>query len=328
MKSGKLSQSIFERSVLKQFQKEQIGNYKGAGNVCAFLPVMCTVETFAAAHEGVAAYAVYMAANALLAKGGKPSAATVSLVLTMRQSEAFLKKVMKSTSDALAVYGMCLADVSVEIIDAVAKPFAAVTVIGEPVEPHVCFSVSSGMDIVMTKWLALGATAILADICREEILAKYPIHLLENAKAMQRALSVQAEAATAVKSGVGGMWHVNKGGIFGALWEMADWAGVGLIIDLKKIPVKQETIEISEMYDVNPYELLGCGSLLLAAEDGYGLVGRLKEEGIAAGVIGKTTDNHDRIIRNDEESRYLEPAKPDEILKILQEPVLKQKEGE
>lgn len=328
MKSGKLSQSIFERSVLKQFHTEQIKDCKGAGNICAFLPVMCTVETFAVADEAVASYAVYMAANALIAKGGKPAAATVSLILTTRQSETFLKKVMKAASDALAAYGMCLADAGVEVIDAVAKPSATVTVIGEPAEAGFCATVSSGMDVVMTKWLGLGATAILAKVCQKEILARYSRHLLENAKAMQNALSVQKEAAIAVKSGVGGMWHVNKGGIFGALWEMADQAGVGLIIDLKKIPVKQETIEISEIYDVNPYELLGCGSLLLVTGDGYDLVRRLNEEGIAAGVVGKTTDNNDRIIRNDGESRYLEPAKPDEILKILQESVPKQKEGE
>ena len=36
-----------------------------------------------------------------------------------------------------------------------------------------------------------------------------------------------------------------------------------------------------------------------------------------AEVIGKTTDNNDRIIMNEGESRFLEPAKPDELLKVL-----------
>lgn len=54
------------------------------------------------------------------------------------------------------------------------------------------------------------------------------------------------EAATAVKSGVGAMHDVTEGGIFGALWEMAEASGVGLEIDLKKIPLRQETVEVCE----------------------------------------------------------------------------------
>lgn len=92
--------------------------------------------------------------------------------------------------------------------------------------------------------------------------------------------------------------------------------GVGLSIDLKKIPVKQETIEICEFFDLNPYELLSGGSLLIAASDGEELVEGLKETGVSAAVIGKTTGSNDKIIRNKEEVRFLEPTKPDEILKV------------
>ena len=47
-------------------------------------------------------------------------------------------------------------------------------------------------------------------------------------------LSVLSEAAVAVRSGVSAMHDVTEGGIFGALWEMAEASGVGLEIDLKK----------------------------------------------------------------------------------------------
>ena len=49
---------------------------------------------------------------------------------------------------------------------------------------------------------------------------------------------------------------------------MGQCSGVGLEIDLKKIPIRQETIEICEFFDLNPYKLLSGGSLLLAAADG------------------------------------------------------------
>jgi hydrogenase maturation factor len=318
MKTGKLSQSIFERSVLKQFHKEQINDYKGAGNICAFLPVACETETFVLLHEDVAAFAIYMAANALAAKGSKPTAASVNLILTTRQSEAFLKKVMKAASDALMEYDMCLAACQVEVIEAVTAPMAVVTVIGESVAvSDTRRSDKAGQDVVMSKSLGVGATALLARVKEDDILARYSRHLLEQARAMRAQLCVLPEAATAMKSNVSLMYHVNKGGVFAALWEMAELAGVGLSIDLKKIPIRQETIEISEIYDINPYEMLGCGSLLMVTDDGYELVRQLHSREIGAEVIGKTTDNNDRIIMNDGESRFLEPAKPDELQKVL-----------
>ena len=105
--------------------------------------------------------------------------------------------------------------------------------------------------------------------------------------------------------------------MFGSLYELAGRLGVGLSIDLKKIPVKQETIEICEFFDLNPYELLSGGSLLIVTEDGDGMVKVLEEAGIPAVIIGRTTDSNDKVLHNGEEIRFLEPAKPDEIGKLL-----------
>lgn len=77
-------------------------------------------------------------------------------------------------------------------------------------------------------------------------LYSFSRHFVEQAQALDRYLSVMPEAATAVKSGVGAMHDVTEGGIFGALWEMAEASGVGLEIDLKKIPLRQETVEVCE----------------------------------------------------------------------------------
>ena len=318
MKAGQLSQSIYECSVRKEFQREQVSIYKGAEDNCAFLAGLFQTETFALCHESVAAMALYMAANALTAKGGKPVGASLSLILTTRQSESFLKKVIREAAAVFREYGMCLLTCQAEVIEAVTAPMAVVTVMGEEHKPQMLSGfVRAGQDVVMSKSLALGATAVLADVKEEDILARYSRHLLEQTRSVKKQLNVTTEAALAEKSGVSAMCHVNKGGVFGALWEMADRAGIGLDIDLKAIPVKQETIEISEIYDVNPYEMLGTGSLLMIADDGHELARTLQAQGIMAAVIGKTTDGNDRVIRNEGESRFLEPVKPDELLKVL-----------
>ena len=173
------------------------------------------------------------------------------------------------------------------------------------------------MDILVTKWVGIEGTAILAKEKEQELSARYTKPFLEAAKGLDRYLSVLPEAATAVKSGVAAMHDVTEGGIFGALWEMAEASGVGLEIDLKKIPLKQETVEICEYFGISPYELISSGSMLMAAKDGNRLVMELQKEGIPAVIIGKATAGRDRILRNEDECRYLEPPKTDELYKVL-----------
>ena len=103
----------------------------------------------------------------------------------------------------------------------------------------------------------------------------------------------------------------------GALWELAESSGVGLEIDLKKIPVKQETIEVCEFFGINPYELVSSGCMLMTSSDGNMLVRELEKDGIHAVVIGKAVDGNERVLLNEEERRFLEPPKTDELYKVV-----------
>jgi hydrogenase maturation factor len=80
--------------------------------------------------------------------------------------------------------------------------------------------------------------------------------------------------------------------------------------------VKQETIEICEYYDVNPYGLISSGSMLMAAEDRQKLAAAIEAGGIKATVIGKFTDSNVRVIVRDEDRRFLESPKADELYKV------------
>ena len=177
--------------------------------------------------------------------------------------------------------------------------------------------IKPGQDIVVSKWIGLEGTYLLAKNKEKDLLARYPCRFIKEAQEYDRFFSAVPEAATAVKSGVCAMHSIAEGGIFGALWEMASGAGVGLEIDWKKIPIKQETVEICEFFEISPYELASVGCLLMTTERGHDLVRVLEKEGIAASVIGKTTDNNDRVVVNGEERRFLEMPKPDELYKVF-----------
>ena len=88
-------------------------------------------------------------------------------------------------------------------------------------------------------------------------------------------------------------------------------------IDLRSIPVLQETVEICEYFDLNPYQIMSSGSMLMVAEDGAALKQALEAAGIRGTVVGKTTAGNSRILRNKDSVRYLDRPVSDELYKVM-----------
>ena len=101
--------------------------------------------------------------------------------------------------------------------------------------------------------------------------------------------------------------EISDTGIFGTLWEMAEQFNTGLSIDLNKISIRQETIEICEWADINPYTYPSRGSFLIRTENAYEIRDFLSSNGIKVSVIGYETNDNKRIIVNQDEIRYLTP---------------------
>ena len=152
----------------------------------------------------------------------------------------------------------------------------------------------------------------------EELKQHFTGSFVDQAKAFDQYLSVVPEAMVAVAHGVTAMHDVTEGGIYGALWELAEASGVGLEIDLKAIPIRQETVEVCEQFHLNPYQLISSGSMLMAAPDGLGLVQALKKAGIPASIVGRCVEGKAKKIVNGEDTAYLERPKTDELYKIYE----------
>lgn len=118
--------------------------------------------------------------------------------------------------------------------------------------------------------------------------------------------SVQADV-TAAAAGVRTMYACGEGGVYSAVWELAENAGLGARIQLKKVPLKQETVEICDYFNISPYQLLSVGAVLLTATHGQKVLAELAAAGIPAVIIGHLTDDNDRVVLNEEEVRFLEP---------------------
>lgn len=340
MNCGKLTESIYERSVIKVVKTNSTENRKfydgaGLGADCAILAGekasgIMSGQALASGLDAKVAVRAYMAAtNHVIAccvngaaSGLFDAYANMTLVVPKRLREIKVRGMIEAAAVQAEETGVPLLSCNVQVLESVTDA-VAVCVVNAGVENRCDGKIvplrkraHAGEDIVMTKWLGLEGTAIMAAGSLERLCARYPADLVEEAADFYRYLSIAPEAATAVKSGACGIHDVSQGGIFAALWELAHGADVGLEIDLRKLPVRQETIELCEFFDLNPYELLSGGCLLMTAEDGNGLVLALEKEGIPAVVVGKTTAGNDRVLLNEEERRYLEPPKTDQIYQL------------
>ena len=317
MKTGKISEPILKRSVLKYIKPNNECVHKGAaiGVDCALFSknehIMAAATASVSGEKGClqVSHAILRAANNLAAGEAKAAAVQIHIMMPERAREIALKRMMEAAAETAACLGITISGGHTETLPDIQLPIVSVTAFGYLTGEAELSEVVPGQEIVMTKWIGISETARLAREKEEDLLTRYPLFFIRSAQSLEQYYSIIPEAATAVKSGISAMHDVAGGGIFGALWELGERAGVGLQVYLKKIPIKQETVEICEFLGYNPYEMRSDGALLIVTTEGHTLVETLAQEGIPAEVIGMITDNNDKVIINDDEKRFLEPPR-------------------
>ena len=100
--------------------------------------------------------------------------------------------------------------------------------------------------------------------------------------------------------------EITDGGIYRALWEAGEAIGCGMRINNSAIPIRQETIEILELYGETPYECSSKGSWLFVTEEEIYEVSS-GGKNIPVFMIGETTDGNARVLEDGENIRFLTP---------------------
>lgn len=327
MKIGKVSEAVLKRSVLNQIhtQREEVLLGASVGEDCAAVAVaddemlVMSTDPITGTVQDIGELAVQITVNDLASAGAEPIGVMLTVLLPENISEQKLRYMMEQAQAACAGIQVQIMGGHTEVTKAVNQPLISVVGIGKAKKGKIVSTAGAraGMDIIVTKWIGIEGTSILAKEKEAELLTRFPKAFIERAKEFDKLLSVLPEAAIAVKYGVAAMHDVTEGGIFGALWEMAEASGVGLEVDLKKIPIRQETVEVCEYFDINPYELISSGCMLMAAADGNTIVRELEKAGIHAAVVGKAVEGNDRVLYAGGERRFLEPPKSDELYKVV-----------
>ena len=328
MKIGKLPEQVLVRSVIRKIshRREEVLFGPGVGRDCAALQLgedeifVMSADPITGTSKDIGSHCIHVTANDLAAAGAQPVAVMVTAMLPPRTEEKELQKIMEDMENTCEKLDMEVIGGHTEVTDVVNRPVLSVTGVGKMKRQDALFEkkLEAGQDLVVTKWIGLEGTSIVAKEKEQELRKVFSDPFVRTAQEFDQYLSVIPESKIAMEHGVRVMHDVTEGGIFGALWEMAEGSGVGLEIDLKKIPIRQETIEVCEQFGLNPYVLMSSGSMLIGTEHGELLVRHLQEAGISAAVVGQAMDGNDRILRNGGEVRYLDKPQSDELYKIYQ----------
>lgn len=330
MKEGKLSNEALSEQIIDQLThvRDDILIGPGVGEDCAAiafgdLACVLTTDPITGATENLGELAVQISCNDIASSGLDPVALLVTLLLPLEAPEDEPRRIMQEAKVAADKLGVAIIGGHTEFTSAVTRTVVSVTAVGKG--PISSLSATSGArpgDIIaISKWAGLEGTAIICAELSQRLLALGLSEAqLDEGRSMVDHLSVLPEGRLASSHGVHSMHDVTEGGVYGAAWEMAEAAGLGLIIDEDKVPLKPVTQRLSEGLGIDPYRLISSGVMLMAfsPETFEAFKGAAKVQGIPVTAIGELTHSKDKWIKRGNQLFILEPPDKDELYRVFQ----------
>ena len=147
-----------------------------------------------------------------------------------------------------------------------------------------------GDRVLVTKGPAIEATGLLA-IQFEELL-DLPEETLAAAKDRFYDMSPVEDARVAASGPVTAMHDATEGGVYGGLSELARSAGVRIDVDRSAIPVLPGVREVCDAFDIDPWESISEGTLLLSVDPAGAddVLAALDREGVPAADVGEVNE--------------------------------------
>jgi len=324
-----LNQIVFQK--LKHFD-QKVKVVPGIGEDCAILDIgeqffVLSCDPITGASKEVGRLAVYVSCNDIASCGVRPLGLLVTILLPPGSSENDLDKVMTEIAETATSLNVSIIGGHTEVTDAVNRIVINTTAIGISDKEHVIQSAGAvaGDKVILTKTAAPEGTAIIAFEKEEELTKAFGAEFVGRAQSLMRQISVIDEGIAAGGLGsasVHAMHDITEGGIYGALWEMAEASKTGVLVYKDNIPITEETQKICDYYQLNPFRLIASGNMILTTPDPDLVLKTMNNLNIPAAVIGEIVENPlKRLIYKNEKQEVehmsvLRAPKSDELYKL------------
>ncbi|MDE3242129.1 MAG: AIR synthase [Nitrospirota bacterium] len=244
--------------------------------------------------QDLGAYGLTINANDLATMGATPRWFLATLLLpagatTKGQAMGLLAQVRR----ACQRLDVTLCGGHTEITEAVTRPVLIGCLLGLCPAGRLVTTAGArvGDALVLTKGIPIEAVSVLARTRAADLRLRHSARFVARCRRFldDPGIGVMREARLALAcGGVHAMHDPTEGGLSGALYELAEAAGVGLRIDETAVPILPEGARLCADLGLHPWGALASGSLLICADPSReaAIRSRLHRAGIAAARIG------------------------------------------
>ncbi|RMF29721.1 MAG: hydrogenase expression/formation protein [Chloroflexi bacterium] len=276
-------------------------------------------------------YAVHVNANDVATTGARPRWFMATLLLPEGQADlAMAETIFDQMHAACQEIGAGLVGGHTEVTYDLSRPIVIGVMLGEVARERLVTTAGAqvGDAVVLTKGVAVEATSIIAREKRQALITETGLDasFLDRCAAFLHdpGISVVRDAQIATETApVHAMHDPTEGGLATGLWELAQAAHVGLEIEAQAVPLFPETARLCAAFGLDPWGVIGSGSLLLTAApaDAERIVAALHQAGIGAAIIGQVVPpEQGLLVHQGDSTRPLPRFQRDEIARLFETP--------
>ncbi len=327
MKIGKISNELLQTAIFDKmvYERPEVIVRPNVGEDCSVLEfgqeenIVLSTDPITGATAHIGKLAVHISCNDVSTSGAEPVGILVTILLPPGSTEEEFITIMEDITSSARESNIEIIGGHTEITDAVTRPVVSTTVIGKVKKDDMLATKGAlvGQDIILTKWAGLEGTAILANEYEEALTHRLGKDIVLAGQKLGDYLSVVPESLVARKCDITSMHDATEGGVLGALWEVAECASVGITIDMDKIPVKEETQKICDVFEISPYHLISSGCMIMTTFEGEKCLKELEKLNIPATVIGQITKEGKHMITAGV-TEEIKPPESDDLYKAFE----------
>lgn len=277
--------------------------------------------TFTRRHVGY--YAVNVNANDVATMGAVPRWFLATVLVPPRFGAGALRAIFDEIDATCLALGARLLGGHTEVTSGVTRPIVVGAMLGTVTRKHLVNPgrARAGDSLLVTKRLAIEGTSIIAGARKKEVETLLGKRRAARARHLvfEPGMSIAREALAAVKAApVRAMHDPTEGGLLWGLRELSLATGLGVEVDLDRVPIYEETRAICRHFRLNPLGVIASGSLLIAVQerDAARAAGAISRLGLECSRIGRLTRAGLRLIRRGKPATF-PVLKADEITRVL-----------
>lgn len=279
------------------------------------------------ATDAAARYLIAVNANDIACLGGVPRWLSVVALLPERSTtEALVEQLFADLKQACDASGISIIGGHTEITIGVDRPLLIGTMLGVPgprgiLEPG---GGQQGDDVLVTKWIGIEGTALLARERKDDLESAVGEAVLARAIKLLRhpGISIVGDARVALAvPGVTALHDPTEGGIATAIHELGRGSRCGVEIIADAIPILPETRTLCDHLGLDPLGLLSSGALLMSVSPNRRgpVEAECRRAGLPVSHIGRLVSGGEGFtMMHDGKRQPLPRFDADEVARVLQ----------